>query len=165
MKKNNNSLISYVVKTDLYDLQEKEVQDLAIRISKDVNLSQLRKTAHKVTLELSRVGEPRFGADMKSIINEDSQRLYLIYQLNYNLEIFEGWVKNLRKNKYNCLENHEALFNLLIYTQDMMETILEYGEFKMVQREEVQKQLETKERYLKVLEGGKKNANQNKTQC
>jgi hypothetical protein len=141
---------------DLYSMKDEDMRNLAIQVSKEVNLSQLRKMVHKVTLELSQAGEPRFGAEVKAILKDDQQRLNLIYQLNYNLEIFEGWVKNLRRNKYDCINDDEALFNLLVYTQDMMETIVDYGKFKIDQREENQKQLENNMKYFKVLEGGRK---------
>lgn len=130
MMKNNNQLIPYIAKLDLHELSKEERQTLAVNIAKKINLSQLEKNIRKVTLKLTEVGEPRYGALKDDVIIEDTQRLQLVYALNYNFEIFQGWVKNIRKNKMNCIENDEGIFPYLIYTQEMINTIIKYGEFK-----------------------------------
>lgn len=83
--KNNNLLITLSEVTELDIIDDKQVYELAETITTSINLSALRKSIDNACMQLSQVGSPSFGAD----------------------------VKNFRKNKLRCRENSEYLLNFI----------------------------------------------------
>ena len=62
--------------------------------------------------------------------------------LNYNLNCFKSDVKYLRKYKDDISIDDEKIFMFLLKTKDMVETIINYGEFTVKEKQEQQKYLE-----------------------
>lgn len=137
-----NELIIRASATNVYELSQTELQELAVEISHKINISKFRSKIMKVIMDLSHVGSPNLCSNVREIAIEDEKRLELIYQLTYNLSIFEGWVNNARKNKYDCINNYDAMCEMLLKTQDLMRTVIKYSDFKKSEIQKIQSQIE-----------------------
>ena len=142
-----NELIIRASATNVYELSQTELQELAVEISHNINISKFRSKIMKVIMDLSHVGSPNLYSNAREIAIEDEKRLELIYQLAYNLSIFEGWVNNVRKNKYDCINNYDAMCEMLLKTQDLMRTVIKYSNFKKSEIQKVQSQIEENKRF------------------
>ena len=69
-----------------------------------------------------------------------------------NFNFIKDDVKNFRKNKNNCNDNIDYVYSFLSRTKDLVESIIEFGEFKHEEYKENIKQLKENER--KYLESG-----------
>lgn len=147
---NNKLIISNMNKIDLYDLSTKDIYILADTIVNNVNISQLRKSVQKASLKLSAVTKPCFGADLKYIALDNQTRLEIIWKLLNSFEMFEKDIKNIRKRKLDYYD-YDYIYQFLSNTQNIMKAIYEYGEFKILEKEEYQKQIKAYEKRL--LEG------------
>lgn len=141
-----NELIIRASATNVYELSQPELTELAIEISHKINISKFRSKIMKVIMDLSHVGSPSLYSNAREIAIEDEKRLELIYQLTYNLNIFEGWVNNVRKNKYDCIDNYDAMCEMLLKTQDLMRTVIKYSDFKKNEIQKIQSQIEESKR-------------------
>ena len=142
-----NELIIRASATNVYELSQTELQELAVEISHKINISKFRSKIMKVIMDLSHVGSPNLCSNAREIAIEDEKRLELIYQLTYNLSIFEGWVNNVRKNKYDCINNYDAMCEMLLKTQDLMRTVIKYSDFKKSEIQKIQSQIEENKRF------------------
>lgn len=142
-----NELIIRASATNVYELSQTELQELAVEISHKINISKFRSKIMKVIMDLSHVGSPNLCSNAREIAIEDEKRLELIYQLTYNLSIFEGWVNNVRKNKYDCINNYDAMCEMLLKTQDLMRTVIKYSNFKKSEIQKIQSQIEENKRF------------------
>lgn len=147
--KNNNLLITLSEVTELDIIDDKQVYELAGTITTSINLSALRKSIDNACMQLSQVGSPSFGADVKYIALDNQARLDLAYKLLYTYNLIETDVKNFRKNKLRCRENSEYLLNFIYNTIDTLKTAKEYQEFRLQEKQENMKYLEeTKKKLL-----------------
>lgn len=142
-----NELIIRTSATNVYELSQTELQELAVEISHKINISKFRGKIMKVIMDLSHVSSPNLCSNAREIAIEDEKRLELIYQLTYNLSIFEGWVNNVRKNKYDCINNYDAMCEMLLKTQDLMRTVIKYSNFKKSEIQKIQSQIEENKRF------------------
>lgn len=150
----NKDMIIYEVNNiDLYDLNSNQLKELKNEIINNINISKLERKINEVTLKLSGVAGPSLDADIKYIALDNQERLNLIYMLNYNLNCFKSDVKYLRKYKDDISIDDEKIFMFLLKTKDMVETIINYGEFTVKEKQEQQKYLEQINK--KLLEGEK----------
>lgn len=137
----NKMIISEFNNIDLYSLNDNQVKYLAANIIEKINLTQLKEEVMKTCLKLTGVGEPTWNADVKFIALDNQKRLELTYLLLNNFNLFEKDVKNFRRNKLKCRENDEYIFNFLFKTKDLISSIIEYGEFRVKELKENQKEL------------------------
>ena len=142
-----NELIIRASATNVYELSQTELQELAVEIFHKINISKFRSKIMKVIMDLSHVSSPNLCSNAREIAIEDEKRLELIYQLTYNLSIFEGWVNNVRKNKYDCINNYDAMCEMLLKTQDLMRTVIKYSNFKKSEIQKIQSQIEENKRF------------------
>ena len=140
--KNNNLLMTLSEVTELDIIDDKQVYELAETITTSINLSALRKGIDNACMQLSQVGHPSFGADVKYLTLDNQARLDLVYKLLYTYNLIEADVKNFRKNKLRCRENSEYLLNFIYNTIDTLKKSKEYQEFRLQEKQENQKYLE-----------------------
>ena len=57
-------------------------------------------------------------------------------------EQFEKDVKCFRRNKNNCNNNYEYVFNFLLGTQDLVNAVLDHSNFKIKEWEEKNRQVQ-----------------------
>lgn len=146
----NELILKEMNRIDLYDLQEEQVLELQQKIVSNVNIKKMKEAVTNACMNLSQVGRPSYGADLKYIALDNQARLELIYNLLHNFDLFEKDISNFKRNKNSCNENYEYIFNFLTNTKDMVETIVDFGEFKKQEYEDNMKQLEENKRlYLK----------------
>lgn len=148
----NDLIIKEINSIDIYDLTEGQVIELKQNIVSSVNISKLNEAVEKACMNLSQVGPPSFMADAVYIALDNQKRLDIIYGLINNFNLFKNDVKNFRKNKNNCNENYDYIFNFISNTKDLVESIVQFGEFKQEEYKENMKQLEDNKR--KYLESG-----------
>lgn len=144
---NNKLIISNMNKLDLYDLSVEDTYILADTIVNNFNVSQLKKSIQKASLNLSAVTKPCFGADLKYIALDNQTRLEIIWKLLNSFELFEKDIKNIKKRKLNYYE-YDYVFQFLSNTQKIMQAVYEYGEFKVLEKEENQTQIKAYENRL-----------------
>lgn len=138
----NELILEEMKNVDLYELQENEVIVLKQNIIEKVNLNKMREQVELVCRDLSQVGPPRFGADLTYIANNNQERLELIFNLLNNFNNFKNDVKCFRRNKGNCNDNYEYIFNFLLNTQDLINAILDHNDFKIKEWEENNRQVQ-----------------------
>lgn len=137
-----NEMVIYEVKNlDLYNLEHEQLEQITDDILTNVNMSKLEEKINQVILKLSGVGEPSFGADIKYIALDNQKRLNLIYMLSYNFNLFKADVKYLKRHKNDTSIDSEKLLSFLFKTKDIINTILDYGEFTLKEQEEQLKYL------------------------
>ena len=137
-----NEMIIYEVKNlDLYNLENEQLEQITNDILTNVNISKLEEKINQVILKLSGVGEPSFGADIKYIALDNQKRLNLIYMLSYNFNLFKFDVRYLKRHKNDSSIDSEKLSSFLFKTKDIINTILDYGEFTLKEQEEQTKYL------------------------
>lgn len=141
---NNKLIIANMNKLELYDLETDECFKLADLIVNNININQLRKSIQKASLNLSSVTKPCFGADLKYIALDNQTRLEIIWNLLNSFELFEKDIKNIRKNKIDYYD-YDYIFQFLLNTQKLMKSVYEYGEFKILEKVENEKQLKAYE--------------------
>lgn len=148
-----NEMVIYEVKNlDLYNLEHEQLEQITNDILTNVNMSKLEEKINQVILKLSGVGEPSFGADIKYIALDNQKRLNLIYMLSYNFNLFKADVKYLKRHKNDTSIDSEKLLSFLFKTKDIINTILDYGEFTLKEQEEQLKYLNDVNKRL--LNGG-----------
>lgn len=149
----NDLIIKEVSNIDLCDLTEEQLVELKQNIVSNINISKLNEAITKACMNLSQVGPPSFMADAVYIALDNQKRLDIIYSLMNNFDLFKNDVKNFKKNKSNCNDNTEYIYNFLDRTKDLVKSIIEFGEFKQEEYKEYKenmKQLEeNKRKYLK----------------
>lgn len=137
-----NEMVIYEVKNlDLYNLENEQLEQITGDILTNVNISKLEEKINQVILKLSGVGEPSFGADIKYIALDNQKRLNLIYMLSYNFNLFKSDVRYLKRHKNDSSIDSEKLSSFLFKTKDIINTILDYGEFTLKEQEEQTKYL------------------------
>ena len=138
----NELILKEIKSLNIFDLQEDEVIAMKQNIISNVNLNKMREQVENACRNLSQVTPPSFGADLK-------------FKLLDGFNKFEKDVKCFRRNKYNCNNNYEHIFNFLLNTQDLVNAVLEHGNFKIKEWEENNRQvqeikrLEEKKLYLR----------------
>lgn len=149
-----NELILHEIKDlELSDLQEEQVIALQQSIISNVNINKMREQVEGACRNLSQVAPPCIGADLVFIAKDNQERLELIFKLLNSFSMFEKDVKCFRRNKNNCNDNYEYIYNFLLNTQDMINAVLDHSNFKIKEWEEnnkyMQEKLEEKKLYLK----------------
>lgn len=139
--KNNKLIISELHQIDIYSLDGDALKELAVNVLDKINVSQLKRDVTKTCLNLTGVGAPSFGANAKQIALDNQRRLELTFLLLNNFDLLESYIKNLRSNKGRCRENDDYIFGFVSKTKDLIETIIEYGEFRLKEIAENEKQL------------------------
>ena len=119
----NELILKEIKNTDLYNLQEDEVVALQQSIKSNVNLNKMREQVESACRNLSQVTPPRDGADLRYIALDNQERLELIFKLLDSFTMFEKDVKLFRRNKNNCNNNYEYIFNFLLRTQDLVNAV------------------------------------------
>ena len=102
----------------------------------------MREQVETACRDLSQVTPPSFGADLRYIALDNQERLELIFKLLDGFSKFEKDVKCFRKNKYNCNNNYEHIFNFLLSTQDLVNAVLDHSNFKIKEWEENNRQVQ-----------------------
>lgn len=160
----NELIIRKINNVDLYDLEPEQLFELKDIVVENINLKQLREAVNKAVMNLSQVGEPTWNADINYIVADDQKRLNIIYMLMRNLEIFEKGTTNMKKNKFGVADDSEQVFNYLLNTKELIDTVVDFGEFKQKEAYqnhlELMEHLERESKYIsnkpkKMLEGGK----------
>lgn len=138
----NELILQEIKNMDLLDLQEEEVIALQQNIISNVNLNKMREQVESACRNLSQVTPPRDGADLKYIALDNQERLELIFKLLDSFTMFEKDVKLFRRNKNNCNNNYEYIFNFLLRTQDLVNAVIDHSDFKIKEWEENNKQVQ-----------------------
>lgn len=138
----NELILKEMKSIDLFDLQEEQVIALQQNIISNVNLNKMREQVETACRNLSQVGPPCFGADAVFIAKDNQERLELIFKLLDRFNKFEKDVKCFRKNKNNCNNNYEYVFNFLLGTQDLVNAVLDHSNFKIKEWEEKNRQVQ-----------------------
>lgn len=150
---NKQDLILYEFHNlDIYDLTDQQIIQIKNDLINNVKLNKLEEKIREVTLNLSQVGAPAFMSDAKYIALDNQKRLDLIFMLINNFALFKTATKNLKNNKNNCNNNDEYILNYLFKTKDLINTIWEYGEFKLEEAKENQKQVLLAQERVKTLQ-------------
>lgn len=138
----NELILKEMKSVDLFDLQENEVVALQQNIISNVNLNKMREQVEMACRNLSQVTPPRDGADLRYIALDNQERLELIFKLLDSFTMFEKDVKLFRRNKNNCNNNYEYIFNFLLRTQDLVNAVLDHSDFKIKEWEENNRQVQ-----------------------
>lgn len=146
--KNNSLLIKLSQINDLDNLEENQIYEITETISKSINLSALKRSINNVCMRLSQVRQPCFGADVKYLALDNQKRLDLIFNLLDSCTKIETDVNNFRRNKLNCRENIEYLYNFILNTIDTLKAIEKYQTFKIQEHKENMTYLEGLNRKL-----------------
>lgn len=163
---NRNSAISIseFMNLDLYDLESNQIEMVKDEIVRNIKLDKLQDAVERAILDLSGVGEPSFGADLKFIALDNQKRLNLIWMLQDSFKNFKETTKNLRKNKFDCNSNNELIFNYILKLKEMLQNVIDYGDFKIEEYNEnmkylneleKQRKLKEQENYILLENGGK----------
>lgn len=144
--KGNELIIKEVHELDINNLDGDQLRTLASNIISKLNVKKLEEDIVKTIIHLSNVGSPSFGADVKTLLNEDEKRLNLINQLANNLQHIKSYTHNFRYNKYGCRENDDHIYAYVHKVKDLIDSIINYGEF------EVDNKIQ-EEKYIKQLNG------------
>lgn len=148
----NDLIIKEINSVDLDNMTGEQLNELKEYIVSNINISKLNEAITKSCLNLSQVAPPSFMADATWLALDNQKRLDIIYKLMNNFNFIKDDVKNFRKNKNNCNDNIDYVYSFLCRTKDLVESIIEFGEFKHEEYKENIKQLEENER--KYLESG-----------
>lgn len=150
--KNSALSISEFMNLDLYDLEYNQIEIIKNEIVKNIKLDKLQDAIEKAILDLSRVGEPSLGADVKFIALDNQKRLNLICMLQDSLRNFRETTKNFKRNKLDCNNNSEAVFNYVLKLKEILQNVIDYGNFKIEEYNENMKYLNELERQRKLKE-------------
>ena len=133
----NKDMILYNEINDLSisELSEEQIKIVAVRLLEDINIKRLENDINETILKLSCVGDPSFGADLKFIALDNQTRLKLINMLLNNFNLFKSCRYNLRRNVQDCRENFDQIYSIVNYAKQLIETVIEYGEFSKVNNE------------------------------
>lgn len=149
----NELIIRKVSELDLTGVIDDEVLfEIKDTIVDNINMKKLREAVTGACMNLSQVGEPTWYADMEVIAMDNQQRLNIVFQLLRNLDIFEKDVANMKKNKYGCADDGEKVLGFVSNTKNLVDAVVQYGEFKQKEHIENMKLLEENKR--RYLEGG-----------
>lgn len=148
----NDLIIKEINSVDLDNMTGEQLNELKEYIVSNINISKLNEAITKSCLNLSQVAPPSFMADAVWLALDNQKRLDIIYKLMNNFNFIKDDVKNFRKNKNNCNDNIDYVYSFLSRTKDLVESIIEFGEFKHEEYKENIKQLKENER--KYLESG-----------
>ena len=101
----NIQLISKVnnIIENCYEIDSQELKEVTNEVVTTVKLKSLKKAVDKICMNLASVGEPTWNADAKDIAWDNQKRLATIYQLLDVYYLLEKDVKNIKKNKNNCI--------------------------------------------------------------
>lgn len=134
--KNNSLLIKLSKINDLDTLEENQIYEVVETISNTINIAGLKRSINNVCMKLSRIGPPCFGADMEYLALDNQKRLDLIFSLLDSCTKIELNVKNFRRNKFNCRENIDYLYNFITDTIDTLKAVENYKSFKIQEYKE-----------------------------
>lgn len=149
----NELIIRKVSELDLTGVIDDEVLfEIKDTIVDNINMKKLREAVTSACMNLSQVGEPTWYADMNVIAMDNQQRLNIVFHLLRNLDIFEKDVVNMKKNKYGCALDSEKVLGFVSNTKDLVDAVLQYGEFK--QKEYIENMQLLEENKRRYLEGG-----------
>lgn len=138
----NELILQEIKNMELSDLQEEGVIALQQNIISNVNLNKMREQVELACKNLSQVTPPRDGADLGYIALDNQERLELIFKLLDSFTMFEKDVKLFRRNKNNCNNNYEYIFNFLLRTQDLVNAVIDHSDFKVKEWEENNRQVQ-----------------------
>lgn len=138
----NELILQEIKNMELSDLQEEGVIALQQNIISNVNLNKMREQVELACKNLSQVTPPRDGADLRYIALDNQERLELIFKLLNSFTMFEKDVKLFRRNKNNCNNNYEYIFNFLLRTQDLVNAVIDHSDFKVKEWEENNRQVQ-----------------------
>lgn len=142
---NKQDLIIYEMKEiSLDDLEEGQIMELANNLVNAININKLSKAVKEACKKLSGVTPPSFLADARWIALDNQKRLEIIWKMLDSIERVEADFKNLRGKRKNWLQkesdNFDYIFQFLLNTKELIQSIYEYGEFKAKEVEEDKKQ-------------------------
>lgn len=129
----NNGLMVKVnnIIENCYEIDSQELKEVINEVITTVKLKPLKKAVDKVCMNLSSVGEPTWNADAKDIAWDNQKRLATIYQLLDVYYLLEKDVKNIKKNKNNCIENSDYLYTILLRVQELLKLEQKFKEIKI----------------------------------
>lgn len=129
----NNELMVKVnnIIENCYEIDSQELVEVTNEIVTNVKLKSLKRAVDKVCMNLASVGEPKWNADAKDIAWNNQKRLTTIYQLLDTYNMLEKDVKNIKKNKNNCIENSDYLYGILLRVQELLGLEQKFKEIKL----------------------------------
>lgn len=129
----NNQLISKVnnIIENCYEIDFQELKEVTNEVVTTVKLKSLKKAVDKICMNLASVGEPTWNADAKDIAWDNQKRLATIYQLLDVYYLLEKDVKNIKKNRNNCIENSDYLYTILLRVQELLKLEQKFKEIKI----------------------------------
>ena len=136
MKNNQLVVIKELKELDVYELEAEQIILVAANIIDKLNLKKLEDDIITACLKLTGVGAPCFGADMEFIALDNQKRLDLTYMLLDNFQQIKKMISNLKRNKQQCRENEDLIFSLVLKTKEIIDTIVDYGNFVYEENEE-----------------------------
>lgn len=130
---NNNELLIKAnnILDNPYEIETKELQEVTVELSGTVKLKSLKRAVDNICKNLASCGEPTWYADAKDIAWDNQKRLTTIYRLLDTYEMLEKDVKNLKKNKNNCIENSDYLYSFLLRIKELMGLEQEFKKIKL----------------------------------
>lgn len=146
----NELIIRKMNEISISDLTPEELIQLKDQVIDNVNIKQLKEAVNKACINLSNVGEPTWNADIEFIADDNQKRLNIICLLLQNLNLFESYTSNMKKNKYGCADDIEKVYSYISTTKELIDTVVKYGEFKQQEYIDTIKQIEeNNKKYLK----------------
>lgn len=136
MKNNQLVVMKELKELDVYELEAEQIILVAANIIDKLNLKKLEDDIIAACLKLTGVGAPCFGADMEFIALDNQKRLDLTYMLLDNFQQIKKMISNLKRNKQQCRENEDLIFSLVLKTKEIIDTIVDYGNFIYEENEE-----------------------------
>lgn len=129
----NNELIVRInnIIENCYEIDSKELVEVTKEITTTVKLKSLKKAVDKICMNLSSVSDPTWYADAKDIAWDNQKRLTTIYQLLDVYYMIEKDVKNIKRNKNNCIENNDYLYSILLRIQELLKLEQKFKEIKI----------------------------------
>lgn len=138
-----------IMNLNLYNLEEKEIQDTKKKLLKYVNIPKIQEKVKQAILNLSRNEETGAKTNTLYIETLDSRtKLDLIYEIMDKFETFKLQTSNLSKYKSSSNNDNQYILSYLLTAQEILKTIYEYSEYKT---SEPQAQEPIKESKLKLL--------------
>lgn len=136
VSKENMSILSAIKNINICELNDDEVRGLVSAISKDVNVNKMRKQVEWACKNLSQVGPVKFTAEAAQVARENQERIELIFKLLDSFGRFEDGINCMRRNKGNCRDDFDKVYDVLISLDNLADAVLEHSDFKIKEREE-----------------------------
>lgn len=129
----NNDLMLKInnIIENCYEIDTQELTEVTTEVVHTVKLKSLKKAIDSICMNLASVGKPTWNADAKDIAWDNQKRLATIYQLLNVYNMIEDDVKNIKRNKNNCIKNTDYLYSILLRVQELLQLEQKFKEIKI----------------------------------